>query len=294
MTDFTSPIVTIRPALPRDKADVAEFTKFIWDGHDYVGHVFPEWLEDPQGILLAAEYAGRCVGCAKVTLLAPGQWWLEGFRVDPNFQDKKIGSRLDAAANEWWDEHGEGTLRLLTSSQRVKVHHLSETRGFVRLGEVMAYESAPLDESTDAFIPLAAGEADEALAFCRRVASNRLMDLGWRFVTPNSDSLRAAAQEGRAFWWRGRRGFLSAWEDDFEDGIRFVVGMEACAQAERGELLGDVRRLASARGAAGAGWMGVVNERDIQNLEAAGYARAWDNSGFLYERKHAFRGCNAC
>jgi len=140
MNKFSAPVVVIRPALPRDKMDVAEFTKFIWDGHDYVGEVFPHWLEDPHGQLFAAEYAGRCVGTGKVTYIAPGQWWLEGFRVDPKYQGMKIGSQIDARCNEWWNEHGDGTLRLLTSSKRVQVHHLSEERGFVKVGEVYRYE----------------------------------------------------------------------------------------------------------------------------------------------------------
>lgn len=287
MIDHSSPRVVIRPALPRDKADVFEFTKFIWEGHDYVGYVFPEWLADPHGILLAAEYAGKCVGCAKVTLISPGQWWLEGFRVDPNYQDRKIGSQLDAACNEWWDAHGEGTLRLLTNSKRVKVHHLSEARGFVKLGEVLAYSSEPLRESTDAFTPLALDEADEAAAFCQTVTPMRLMDRGWKFAAPNADILRAAAQEGLAWWWRGRRGCLSAWVDDDDEEVRLVVGLEACAEADRVELLTDARRLASARGANAAGWMGVVNEAVIQSLESAGYKRAWEDSGYLYERRHS-------
>ena len=284
MTNFTSPRVVIRPALPRDIADVAEFTKFIWDGHDYVGEVFPRWLADPQGQLLAAEYAGHCVGTAKVTLLAPGQWWLEGFRVDPKFQDMKIGSRLDASANEWWDEHGDGILRLLTNSKRVKVHHLSEARGFVKLGEVFGYETGPLAESTEAFTPLKPEEVEEAIAFCQRVAPNGRMDMGWRFVTPNADTLRAAAETGNAFWWRDRAGFLSAWGDDDERGTSLTVGLAACAGAVLSTLLADFRRLASARGAAVVGWMGIVNEMVIQSLEAAGYKRTWENAGYLYER----------
>lgn len=286
MHDFASPLPLIRPALPLDKPDVAEFTKFIWDGHDYVGEAFPHWLEDPEGILLVAEYAGRCIGTGKVTRLAPGQWWLEGFRIDPQFQGLKIGSRLDAAANEWWDEHGDGIVRLMTSSQRVKVQHLCEARGFVKLGEVLAYESSPLAEATQAFTPLTAGEAEAAAAFCRQVAPGRLMDMGWRLVTPNADCLGAGAGKGFALWWRGGRGFLSAWEDEIDGGVRFVVGLEACAQVDRVELLIDVRKLASARGAAGAGWMGVVNESLLQDLERAGYKRAWEHAGFLYERFH--------
>ncbi len=292
MTEFSSPRVVLRPALPLDKADVAEFTKFIWDGHDYVGYIFPRWLEDPQGQLFAAEYAGRAVGTAKVSWVAPGQWWLEGFRVDPNFQGKKIGSRLDAATNEWWDAHGVGTLRLLTSSKRVQVHHLSEGRGFVKLGEVFAYESAPLAEVADAFVPLAMEEAEEAAAFCRGVAPSGLMNVDWRFVAPNADSLCACAEAGLAWWWRGRRGFLSVWENDEDDAPSLTVGLDACADGDRVELLRDFRRLASARGAEVAGWMNIVNPTVVHDLEAAGFEREWEDSGFLYERKHAIRGYN--
>lgn len=284
MTTFTSPIVTIRPALPRDKADVAEFTKFIWDGHDYVGEVFPRWLEDPHGQLLAAEYAGHCVGTAKVTLIAPGQWWLEGFRVDPKFQGLKIGSQLDAACNEWWDAHGDGALRFLTSSKRTKVHHLSEARGYVKLGEALGYEAEPLVELTEAFTPLKPEEADEATAFCRRVAPNQWLGLGWKFLKPNPVSLRAAADKGLAWWWRGRGGILSAWENDDDDAPRLTVGLEACADAERVELLADFRRLASARGMIVAGWMNVINGETLQVLERAGYQRKWEDAGLLYER----------
>ena len=286
MTDFSSPRVVIRPALPRDKADVAEFTKFIWDGHDYVGEVFPYWLEDPQGQLLAAEYAGICVGCAKVSLIAPGQWWLEGFRVDPNFQDRRIGSQLDAACNEWFDTHGDGTLRLLTNSKRVKVHHLSEERGFKKMGEVIYFEAEPLAESTDAFTPFAPEEVNEVAAFCQRTTPANLMGMGWKFFAPNPVSLREAAGDGFAFWWRGRLGFLSAWEDVNERGNSLTVGLEACAGGDRVQLLTDFRRLASMRGMVAAGWMNLVDGETSRVLEQAGYARKWEDAGFLYERRH--------
>jgi GNAT superfamily N-acetyltransferase len=286
MTDFTSPRVVIRPALPRDKADVAEFTKFIWDGHDYVGMVFPRWLEDPHGQLLVAEYAGHCVGTAKVTLVAPGQWWLEGFRVDPNFQDRKIGSQLDAACNEWWDAHGNGVLRFLTSSKRVKVHHLSESRGYTRIGEVYGYEAEPLVEPTESFTLLKPEEVDEAVAFCQRVMPKYLLGLGWIFAAPNPVSLSEAADDGLAFWWRGRMGFLTAWEDDDERGNSLKTGFAACAVSDPVEMLTDFRRLASARGAAVTGWLNAVDKITPGILEQAGYRREWENAGYLYERFH--------
>ena len=81
------PEIICRPAQPEDTSDVLEFTQFTWeDGRDYIKYVWEEWLTDDQGILAAAEYNGRCVGFAKATLSAPGQWLFEGFRVDPNYQ----------------------------------------------------------------------------------------------------------------------------------------------------------------------------------------------------------------
>ena len=286
MKTFSNPVVVVRPALPRDKADVFEFTKFIWDGHDYVGYVFPRWLDDPQGQLLVAEYAGHAIGTGKVTRLAPGQWWLEGFRVDPRFQGMKVGSHIDAACNEWWDAYGDGILRLLTSSKRVQVHHLSEARGFVHVGDVLGYEADPLDEKTDAFTTLAPDEAGEVLVFCERVTPDYLMNLGWQFAAPNAESLCAAADEGLAWWWRGRRGFLLAWDSAEGDTASLTVGFEACADEDRVELLKDFRRLASVRGSAVAGWMNVVHPAVIQMLEAAGYRREWEDAAYLYERKH--------
>lgn len=285
MQTFSSPLPVIRPALPRDKADVAEFTKSIWDGHDYVGHIFPEWLEDPHGILLAAEYAGRCIGCAKVSFIAAGEWWLEGFRVDPNFQDQKIGSQLDAAANEWWDEHGEGALRLLTSSKRVKVHHLCETRGFRRVGEVLAYAAEPLDETTDTFTPLLPEDVSEAVERCRHWTPNGFVNIGWRFAAPGAESIRAAQKEILFYWWRGRRGLVSAWEDDEDGAARLIVGLEACAEAERVQLLEDVRRLGFARGADVVEWMNVINDRVRRDLETAQYRKEWEDTAYLYERR---------
>ncbi|MEW5939510.1 MAG: GNAT family N-acetyltransferase [Chloroflexota bacterium] len=286
MKNFSAPVPVIRPALPRDKADVFEFTKFIWDGHDYVGYVFPEWLEDTRGQLFVVEFAGRCIGTGKVTYLAPGQWWLEGFRIDPKFQGLRIGSKLDAACNAWWDEHGDGALRLMTNAKRVQVRHLSELRGFVKMGETLEFGADALAGPVDAFTPLAPDEAGEAVSFCRDIAPGRLINLGWKFVAPNEHSLRAVAQQGLAWRWRGRSGILTAWENDEDDAPNLTVGFEACTDGDRAALLSDFRYLARARGAAVAGWSNVIGPDVPQILNAAGYQRAGDWVAYLYERFH--------
>jgi hypothetical protein len=36
-----------------------------------------------------------------------------------------------------------------------------------------------------------------------------------------------------------------------------------------------------------AGWMNVVEEETFRVLEQAGYARKWEDAGFLYKRRHS-------
>jgi hypothetical protein len=93
--------------------------------------------------------------------------------------------------------------------------------------------------------------------------------------------------DGLAWWWRGRAGFLTGWEDDDERGNSLKVGFAACVQSDPVDLLIDFRRLASARGAAVTGWLNAVEEATPGILERAGYLREWENAGYLYERSHS-------
>ena len=142
MPAYSDARLVCRPALSSDTGNVLEFTKLIWDGGDYIKYVWRDWLHDPCGVLAIAQYGSRAVGMAKVTFLSTGQWWLEGLRVDPAFQGLKIASYLHEYTNAWWLENGDGVVRLMTSSERVQVHHLCERTGYARVGEVIAYRIA--------------------------------------------------------------------------------------------------------------------------------------------------------
>jgi GNAT superfamily N-acetyltransferase len=294
---FASPVLVCRPALPRDTADVKEFTKFIWNGHDYVQYIWGEWLADPEGILVVAEYAGHAVGLAKITLLAPGQWWLEGFRVDPKFQGRKIGSHLHAYIEDWWLEHGDGIARLMTSSQRVQVQHLCEKLGYTRTGEVAGFLAPPLIEPTDAFRLLQENEFQEAVEFAENSPSlrlnNGLIDLGWRFVTPNPDTFQELARKKLAWWWRGREGLLLAWEDEGEtpeDERLLAIGLPACQVDVLPEFLLDIRRLVAQTGYAKVFWIAPIRAELTVLLKEAGYTRDWENAGYIYEKQHTLSG----
>ncbi len=290
---FTSPQVVCRPALPRDAADVLEFCKGIWDGQDYIQYVWDMWLGDADGPLITAEYGGRAVGIAKISHVSQGQWWLEGFRVDPKYQGLKVGSRLHNYVDEWWLEHGDGYVRLMTSSQRVKVHHLCEKSGYYKIADVVTYyESTALDGPTDAFQPVIPGEVKAVLEFTLKnpiLKLTGLMDDVWRQVTPDEILLEEFIRTGRAFWWRGGKGLLFtwAWGNDDETGPKVLgVGLPACPIEILPGLLLDIRHLAGSRGCKYVNWVAPVHEAVKNAVNIAGFQPDHDDTAFVYEKKH--------
>jgi GNAT superfamily N-acetyltransferase len=294
--DFSQPRVVIRPTLPSDTPDVLEFCKRIWDGHDYVPLVWEAWLADQQGAMFTAEYAGHAVGFTRLVRLAPGQWWLEGFRVDPQHQDKKIGSQLHKYAINWWLEHGEGVIRLWTNAKRVKVHHLCEQTGFAKTQERATYTCSPLPEnaSVTAFSPLAEENIPAALDFSLAASSlpvtGGLFDLGWRLADLGESLLRDLMKwpGSRLLWWRERQGLICTWEDD-EDGLYPLLALVACETDDLPALLLDFRRYAAEQGYHKVDWNAYLSPELDALLTAAGFARVDDEANFQFERIHPMR-----
>jgi GNAT superfamily N-acetyltransferase len=313
MSSFSDPRLVCRPALPSDTADVLEFTKFIWEGHDYIKYVWQEWLDDPQGLLATAQYGPHAVGIAKVTHLSPGQWWLEGLRVNPKFQGLKIGSHLHEYMNRWWLRYGDGVIRLMTSSQRVQVHHLCERTGYTKIGEVAGYrldisgldastQDAPAiaerpvgrpstgqDSSPPSFVSVPVHDLGSALEFASRNLphSNALMDSCWRFSTPDETNLAALASVGHLHWWRDRLGLLGTFEDEDDEQRVLAIGFAAVA---RPPLLADLLRqavaLARREGFAAIQWLAPVQNGVRAALQEAGYVTDWEHTGYLYGKPH--------
>lgn len=294
---FSDPRPVIRPALPLDREAVLEFCKFIWEGHDYIPYVWDEWMADPDGEMFVAEYAGKAVGLGRLTLLAPGQWWLEGLRVDPAHQDRKIGSLMNEYLNALWLERGDGIIRLMTSSQRAKVHHMAEQHGFAHIGERMFFSAKPDDSAgMDAtFAKLKPAEVPEAVAFALAADSTTLTgplaDVGWRFATPSVELFSSfmGREDSHLYWWRGRDGLLLGWEDEWDEGRHLLVALAACRAEVLSALFLDLRRLAAERGIHAVGWNANLQPEMAALLAEVGFARESEHSAYLFERRHPTR-----
>ncbi len=285
---FAAPVVVCRSALPLDTRDILDFTRFIWEGHDYIPYVWKEWLANTDGLLAVAEYGGRTVGMARVVRLTDDQWWMEGFRVDPKYQGLRIGSHIHEYIDRWWLENGNGVVRLMTSSQRVQVHHLCDRLGFRKIAEVTSLGAEALGEDHE-LQPCSPDEISslvERLRAAPTVAQTHgLLDLGWRFVTPCAEVLQPLFAEAGILEWHRGEGYLVTWEEREEEEPTLSLGLVACEWEALPELLRAARALAAERHLKRVTWLAPRHPEVIRLAEMAGFTSLWENSGYLYQKE---------
>jgi GNAT superfamily N-acetyltransferase len=285
--------VVCRPALPKDTPDVMEMTRTIWDGHDYVPHVWNDWLADTQGLLASAELVGRVVGIGKLTRLSEYGWWLEGLRVHPDFEGRRIASRLMEYLVDIWEKTANGTVRLATASYRHSIQHLCDRMGFRKMGEFTEFSAPVIPGARHAeeagFSPVLPGQENQAVQFARASASlsfsEGLIDLGYRWVIPASSHIANAIREDHAWWWRNDQGLLLLmdWEEDNGQKTQ-RISLLACPLAELPALLEDTRRLAALSGCGRVGWVASLHPELQPILQAGHFQRDWNEAVFVYEK----------
>lgn len=282
-----SPVVVCRPALRKDTQEVLELSSHIWEGGDYLPKVWEEWLNDPDGMLGVAEVNGRVAGTFKLTKFAEDDWYLEGLRVHPDFQDRGIATHIHDYVVELWRQTGKGILRLTTGSNNVKVHRMCERSGFKRIAEFIPYRGSVLMDGTGNFTPLSAEEAPRALEIVNsnpvHRLSSSLINLGWVFAKPQIKHILEVIQYKHAWWWKDGSGFLSIWEDDESEVPEPGVELLACQRGDLCEMLVDYRRLMGAIGYKSAGWVAPNRPEVIACLDKADFARSWDISLYIFE-----------
>jgi len=279
--------VNIRRANGQDSPAVMDLTSTIWGGEDYIPYVWNDWLQDPLGALLVAEQDGKVLGLAKLTVLSPRDWWMEGLRVHPEYEGHGIAAQLHDFQLAYWLEHGAGsTIRLTTHNQRFAVHHLCERSGFTRVAEISSF-SAPAEAQGEAnWQALAVEDTPRALqAFERspvQAFNAGMVNWFWRWAPPSVEQIEAAAQ----------RGGLFAIEDDFllvlPEPEENYLGLQsiACALDDLPQRLAGLRRMAAAMGCERAGWSIALGTPLVERLEGAGFIRSWNDSLYLYARPH--------
>jgi ribosomal protein S18 acetylase RimI-like enzyme len=89
-------MIVLRDLQHEDYDDVLEICKNIWDGLDYLPSILHSWIDDKEGIFIAAvdSDTNKVVGTDKYSILADGTGWLEGIRVHKDYRGMKIAKLL--------------------------------------------------------------------------------------------------------------------------------------------------------------------------------------------------------
>ena len=280
-------VVVCRPALRKDTEEVMELSSHIWDGGDYIPMVWEDWLVDPDGFLGVAEMGGHVVGIFKLTKFTDREWYLEGLRVHPDVQGRGIAAHIHDYVVETWRRMGSGIIRLTTGSYNVKVHQMCERTGFKRISEFKPYRAPCLPEGTNNFTHLNIEEASGAMEFVVNNSTHALswglINLGWVYADPQLKHIHEAIGDKHAWWWNGRRGFLSIWEDEEDGGFEPGIQLVACQAGDLLELLVDYRRLMGEMGYKSAGWVAPNQPEVVSSLKEAGFKQSWDKSLYIFE-----------
>ena len=143
--------LTLRPMRGADRDRVAEISRDIWDGHDYLPRVFDDWLADAGSAFQAAELDGVVVGVQRLRPIAPGLLWYEGLRVASTHRRQGLARAMLASAIADAREQGLREMRLGTGNPDAVP--LFESLGFRRLVDVRWWRGLRVEGGEPARMP---------------------------------------------------------------------------------------------------------------------------------------------
>jgi GNAT superfamily N-acetyltransferase len=195
----------VRPVRTADWPAVRRISSRIWEGRDYVPLFFGEWVRE--GGFWAGELRGRVVGYGKATELAPGEWWLEGLRVDPQRRHRGIGTELSRQILYRTFDERPVSLRLATGAvNRESIRIIEETMGFRFYVQYSFIAGTPAEAEETPRPKLAVPSLREAQEFMQTreelKASRGLLQSSWRFRAANARYLRDLRRQGSLYGCR--------------------------------------------------------------------------------------------
>ncbi|HPE52655.1 MAG TPA: GNAT family N-acetyltransferase [Mesotoga prima] len=134
-----------------DGERVREIVKTIWEGDDYIPHVFEKWVEDPSCHFMGLWKDGTLVGIDNLRLLSDKVGWMEGMRIDPALQGKGFGKELGKQTLAIAKRIGLERLYFATYFDNTASIRMNEAFGFNRIGVFTNLESEIGDISDSSF-----------------------------------------------------------------------------------------------------------------------------------------------
>ena len=129
-------LMEIRRLIIDNVPAVAEITKIIWDGNDYLKNVIAEWINSNDCFPFGAFIDDQLVGVGNIRRTSTNSAWLEGLRVNPAMQGQGIAHALFDFAVDYTLENDFQIVQFDASSNTKASLHMGEEFGFVQKYQV--------------------------------------------------------------------------------------------------------------------------------------------------------------
>ncbi len=288
----------IRAASEADRAQLEAIAAQTWDGDDYLPRVIDDWLKDPHDGFYVATLRDRVVGVIKLTRFAPGEWWMEGLRVDPAYQGHGFARILHHFVINQVRQRGEGTVRFATAAHNEAVRQLARETGFERVACYLPYGADILDEPVQGWQQLTAADLGRVRAWLDQSAhyarAQQSMEWDWTYYRITDARLRERLDAGLVYGWPGSAngnmtpgGVLivnPTGNDRWPGDPTLKVAYFDVPDADLAPAAHDMRRLAATCNRSRVRIKLYNAPERITALEAAGFEHEWDGEVWLYSR----------
>jgi N-acetylglutamate synthase-like GNAT family acetyltransferase len=289
--------LTIRRARESDRPALEVIAARTWGGDDYLPLVFDEWLADPEGEFFVATLGaeGRVVGTAKLTRLGPGEWWMEGMRVDPDLYGRGIGTTLHRYGLERAEALGSGVARFATEQTNWPVHKMALKLGFTVAAQFLRYhaDALPMRDLADQFRLLGAPDLPAVRAFLDSSpyyerAQRSIIGRRWLCYFITDDRLRPWLEQGLVYGWHGQRHdparlnglvITGVFQHRDDSAPELIITYLDAAPGGLAVMAQAVRGLTAHLGYQTVRHMLLVRPERLVAIEQAGWRRPPDNGG---------------
>lgn len=270
-----------------------------WEWGDYIPEVWDDWLaaNSPSegGVVLVGELDGQVVALSRIAFETPGQVWLEGMRVDPDYRRQGIAGRFLDYSLAYAREQGARVVRLGTGHHNAPVHTIVAHAGMEHVGAYVLWISDPLPvgllSSQPQRIFLGPDHVDQVQAFLAAspvLAHTRGLysaDWAWQELSARRvTQFLEGGQMAARFAPDGQVLALATVHFDPGDD-RMWVGFADGEPSAVSDLATDIRVYAAERGAQQAGIMLPDLDWLRNAFRAAGYGPGeWEGELWIFER----------
>jgi len=198
----------LRQATADDHDDVAAIAADTWGGDDYLGHVYPEWIEGENRETVVATVDGRVVGIAQLVMLSTYEAWGQGLRVAADHRGAGISEAITYELFDWAREQGAVVARAMVYSWNQAGLGQSRATGYEPVAAFRWLRPDPREGT-----PPVGADPDAAWSYwSASEARTRLsglalsMDESWALCALTRETLQRAADETAVLTVTGRDG----------------------------------------------------------------------------------------